>query len=293
VLAQADDDAGLARVWEVLAYGVAITRGRFDECAQAAEQALRHARLAGEPRQLFGLERALVSGTRPADEALRVLDAVLPENPDPRSLLARAWLLAMLGRFDEAWPLAHEAGARRRELAGVEGDAYLAEIARLAGDEEAAAGYLRAFCDWCQEHAQRDWLSTFAPQQGRSLCALGRYEEAEPLAQLGRKLGNEQDFATQMLWRQVQALVQASRGEHVQAEQLAREAVAIGEQTDALNFQGDALCDLAEVLQSAGSTDEAAATLAQAFDRYERKGNLVMADRTRTRLAELRTTAPR
>jgi hypothetical protein len=96
-----------------------------------------------------------------------------------------------------------------------------------------------------------------------------------------------------MLRRQVQALVQASRGEHVEAEQLAREAVAIGEQTDALNFQGDALCDLAEVLQSAGSPDEATATLAQAFDRYERKGNLVMADRTRTRLAELRTTAPR
>ena len=96
-----------------------------------------------------------------------------------------------------------------------------------------------------------------------------------------------------MLWRQVQALVQASRGEHVQAEQLAREAVAIGERTDALNFQGAALCDLAEVLQSTGSTDEAAAALAQALDRYERKGNLVMVDRTRTRLAELRTTAPR
>jgi tetratricopeptide (TPR) repeat protein len=198
----------------------------------------------------------------------------------------------MLGRFDEAWPLAHEAAARHRELTGLESDANLAEIASLAGNEEAAAGYLRAFCDWCEEHGQRDWLSTYAPQRGRSLCALGRYEEAEPLAQLGRKLGSEQDFATQMLWRQVQALVQASRGEHVQAEQLAREAVAIGEQTDALNFQGDALCDLAEVLQSAGSTDEAAATLAQAIDRYERKGNLVMVDRTRTRLAELRATAP-
>ncbi|TMK78621.1 MAG: hypothetical protein E6G45_06175 [Actinobacteria bacterium] len=294
VLAQADDDAGLARVWDVLAYGVAITRGRFDECAQAAEQALRHARLAGdEPRHLFSLESALVNGPRPADEALRVLDAVLSENPHPGSLLRRAWLLAMLGRFDEAWPLAHEAAARHRELTGLESDANLAEIASLAGNEESAAGYLRAFCDWCEVHGQHDWLSTYAPQRGRALCALGRYEEAEPLAQLGRKLGNKQDFATQMLWRQVQALVQASRGEHAQAEQLAREAVAIGEQTDALNFQAAALCDLAEVLQSAGSTDGAAATLAQALDRYERKANLVMADRTRTRLAELRASAPR
>ena len=91
-------------------------------------------------------------------------------------------------------------------------------------------------------------LSTYAPQLGRSLCALGRYDEAEPLAQLGRELGGEQDFATQMLWRQVQALVHAHRGEHAEAERLAREAVAIAERTDALNHQGDALCDLAEVL---------------------------------------------
>ena len=40
------------------------------------------------------------------------------------------------------------------------------------------------FCDWCEDHGQRDWLSTYAPQRGRALCALGRYEEAEPLAKL-------------------------------------------------------------------------------------------------------------
>ena len=134
------------------------------------------------------------------------------------------------------------------------GENHLAEIAALAGDHATAAGYLRRYCEMLERHGNRAWLSTYAPTLGRSLCALGRYDEAEPLAQLGRELGDEQDFATQMLWRQVQARVHAHRGEHAEAERLAREAVAIAERTDALNFQGDALCDLAEVLAAAGRT---------------------------------------
>jgi class 3 adenylate cyclase/tetratricopeptide (TPR) repeat protein len=288
LLAQGEDHAGLVRVWDALGYGVAYTRCRFEDAAQAAEQALRHARRAGyEPRHLFNLEGALIHGPRPADEALRVLDAALPENPDPRSLQHRARLLAMLGRFDQAWPLAHEAGARYRELTGIDSGQSLGDIASLAGDEEAAVGYLRAFCDWCEEHGQREWLSTYAPMCGRCLCALGRYDEAEPLAELGRKLGHEQDLGTQMLWRRVRALVQASRGEHVQARHLAREAVAISDRTDALNFQGDVLCDLAEVLHSAGRAGEATAALEQGLERYERKRNIARAKRARARLAEM------
>ena len=94
-------------------------------------------------------------------------------------------------------------------------------------------------------------------------------------------------LTTQALWRQVQALVLAHRGQHAEAEALAREAVAIIERTDGLNFQGDALCDLAEVLTAGGRSDEAAAALTQALDRYERKRNLAMARRVRERLAEL------
>jgi len=69
---------------------------------------------------------------------------------------------------------------------------------------------------------------------------------------------------------------------------LAREAVAITERTDALNWQGDALSDLAEVLHAAGRRDEAEATLTRALERYERKMNLAQAAQTRARLAELR-----
>ena len=89
-----------------------------------------------------------------------------------------------------------------------------------------------------------------------------------------------------MLWRQVRAKVLARRGEHAEAERLAREAVAIGEGTDSLIGQGDANADLAEVLSLAGKRDEATAALQHALERYERKEHLVLVQRTRERLAE-------
>ena len=295
LLEQAENHAGLVHVWYALGFGVANFRGRHEDQAHAAEQALRHARLAGQRNShLFHLDDAIAYGPRPADEALHTLDALLPDNPRPRLLLTRAWLLTMLARFDEADRIARVAGERWRELTGDDWvDVYLAQIAATAGRHEAAAAHLRRFCDLAEARGQRSFLSTYAPMLGRSLCALGRHEEAEPLARLGRELGDEQDTSTQALWRQVQALVDARRGQYSHAEQLAREAVAISERTDALNWQGDALCDLAHVLHAAGQADEARAALAQALQRYEQKKNLAMSAQVRDRLAELQDAAPR
>jgi class 3 adenylate cyclase len=285
------DHAALARVWHALGEGVANFHGRNEDWAHAAEQAIRHSRLAGRRHtRLFGLPQALVVGPRPADEALATLDRALPEVSHPDSLLWRAWLLAMLERFDEAWPVAHGASERLHELTGSErGQWCLGEVATLMGDHEAAARYLRRYCTFLEARERRSNVSTFAPRLGRSLCALGRYDEAEPLAQLGRELGDEQDAATQLLWRQVQARVHASRGEHATAEALAREAAAIAEGTDWLNDHGNTLGDLAEVLASARRLDEAAIVLTQALECYQRKRNLAMVTLTRARLAELST----
>jgi tetratricopeptide (TPR) repeat protein len=92
-----------------------------------------------------------------------------------------------------------------------------------------------------------------------------------------------------MLWRQAHAWVLARRGEHGEAERLAREAVEIGETTEDLNSKAKARADLAEVLTLAGYADEAADLLQQALDRFEAKENLVEASRTRERLETLRS----
>jgi tetratricopeptide (TPR) repeat protein len=218
---------------------------------------------------------------------IALLDTFLPELPHPYPLLFRSHLLAMLGRFEDAWPSAREASARLRELTGGAdgGDYVLAEIASLAGDHDSAAEHLGGFCAFLEEHGQRGLLSTIAPLRGRALCALGRYDEAEPQAQLGRELGEEHDIATQAVWRQVQARVASYRGQHRDGEALAREAVQLIEQTDALNFRAAALFDLAEVLHAAGREEEAVETFSRSIDCYEKKQNFAAAEQVRARRA--------
>jgi tetratricopeptide (TPR) repeat protein len=282
LLEEAGDHEGRVHAWVILG-GAHNHRGRYEDYTLACEQALYHARQIGRPG-LFQLPAALVHGPRPADEALRTLDRLLVDELNPWAMLPRAELLAMLDRFEEAWETAHEASRQLLELTGDEEAEQLAFIAALAGDYETAARYLQMACDLFQARKRVSVLSTYAPKLGRLLCMLGRYDEAEPWAQTGQDLGDQDDVATQTAWRQAQALVRSQRGEHEEAERLAREALAIAEQTDNLNTQGDVLCDLAKVLESADRQQEARAMLERALERYERKKNLAMAAQIRQRL---------
>jgi class 3 adenylate cyclase len=289
LLEAAEDDDGLVHVWYALAW-VANWRQRFEDWAKAVETALRHVRRAGHSVPGFftlSLALALAYGPRPADEALATLDAVITDQPYPGAVLLRALLLAMLDRIDEAWAVALPAGERLRELGFASGGAWLAETALLAGDYEAAASHLRDACDALEAIGNTGELSSYAPTLGRVLCALGRYGEAELLARQGRELGDPEDVWTQRTWRQTQALVHSARGQHAEAERLAREAVDFSLRGDSPLKQGEALCDLAEVLAAAGRHDEAATALREALDRYERKPIIPLARRTRNRLAAL------
>ena len=123
---------------------------------------------------------------------------------------------------------------------------------------------------------------------GRALCKLGRNDEAELLAQQARELGEPEDIVTQHLWRQAQALVDVgARTSTNEAERLAREAVDLSRRSDSPLSQGNALSDLAEVLEAAGRHDEASAALRDALALYERKQIIPLARRTRERLAAL------
>ncbi|MGH2442367.1 MAG: adenylate/guanylate cyclase domain-containing protein [Chloroflexota bacterium] len=296
LLEVAEDHEGLIHVWHVLGYAVYNERLHYENWAHATEQMILHARAMGRPG-LFHLPMALAGGPRPADEALRTLDSLPQDDPHPSSGLGRAALLAMLGRSDEAQREASAAHRRILELNAGYGRGLaagfapgwwvLAQVAVLAGDQRAAVEHLRTLCDRLAEDGRLSNLSTFAPLLGRELCALGRYNEAEPLALQGRELGAKDDILTQTLWRQVLARVLAHRAEDEVAELLAREAVALLETTDVLNWKGDAYCDLAEVLEKAGKRDEAIAALNQALELYAEKRNLVMAAQVRERRAAL------
>ncbi|HJU36769.1 MAG TPA: adenylate/guanylate cyclase domain-containing protein [Gaiellaceae bacterium] len=287
LLEEAEDDAGLAHAWYVLGFGVANARARYDDWARAIEESLRHSRLAGLPSPNSGyLWVALQHGSRPVEDALARLEA--HEALSPWWHLSRAWLLAMLGRFEEALPLAEVADAHFRERGGSWAcDWVMAEIAALADDHETARRRYAAVCDWLEANDSDGFLATYAPALGRELCMLGRYDEAEEAAQRGREAAAEQDLGARALWRQVLALVHASRNEHGDAERLAREAVELLELTDGLQTQGDARYDLATVLEAAGRRDEAIAAWEAALERYERKGIVPLARRVRDRLTTL------
>ena len=127
-----------------------------------------------------------------------------------------------------------------------------------ADDPAAAAEFGAAELGLFEELGELGFLSTAAGHVAQALYALDRLDEADAWAARAIQLGASDDTVTQMLSRQVRAKVLARRGEHAEAERLAREAVAIGAGTDALNWQGDANADLGEVLLLGGKADGAA-----------------------------------
>jgi tetratricopeptide (TPR) repeat protein len=281
------DHAGLFWVWQAFGAGLANFRGRFEDYAVASEQSLRHARLAGRtPGHDFGFGTAVITGSRPASEALASLDRLFPDPQQPNLLLNRSILLLMLDRVDEAWSIALPAAERAREI-GFGAENQLAQLAFLGGDATAADRHLKAFCEEIEERGDLAVLSTYLPRRGRALCALGRFDEAEALARQGRDLGDEEDVLTQALWRQVLALVLSTRGEHAEAERLAREAIAVIGESDMLDIQGECWYDLGEVLEAAGRREDAVTAWREALDHYERKEIVPLARRVRERLASL------
>jgi hypothetical protein len=82
--------------------------------------------------------------------------------------------------------------------------------------------------------------------------------------------------------------VLAERGDNEQAERLARESVALSRPTDFALTRVDSLDSLAHVLGVSGRSDEAVAVLEESLALLERKGYLVLVERTRSRVAGLR-----
>jgi tetratricopeptide (TPR) repeat protein len=131
-------------------------------------------------------------------------------------------------------------------------------------------------------------LADAAGHMAFAVLELDRLEEADAWAGRAAALGASVEAEKEMLWRRVRASVLARRGQHVEAERLAREAAVICDGTEMLNEQGNVYADLGEVLLRAGKPAEAAAALEQAEERYRRKGNVVSARRVGERLTGLR-----
>jgi hypothetical protein len=293
VLEASGDDFGLSVAYYA-ASAAAHQRGRVEAELTALERSAMHARRAGLPPYggwtLLSLATARFRGPRPISELLIWLDdEAMNAMRNPYLPALRAVALAMLGRFAEARALLTSV---RADLADRGAKLQLAvataqvgvELELLAGDPAAAATLGEEGCAFLEQAGERSFLSTAAGYLAQALYALGDLEAAEKRASSAAELGASDDALTQTLARQVRAKVLAARGRHTEAEEVAGEAIALADATDLLNVQADAYSDRAHVLGLGGSTDQARTALRQALRRYERKGNVVMAERTRARL---------
>jgi tetratricopeptide (TPR) repeat protein len=292
VFEEAGDERGLMYAWIATGH-VEHVDCQFEVRNVAFQRALEAATRLGDERSAQTLIGAIgpgyVFGQATVSEGLRWCSALRPEEAArPAQLGVRACLDAMEGRFDDARTLLVEMRARYEELGQsvrtILQRWYSAYVETRAGDHEAAEHALRESCELLEEMGDRGWLSTYAAYLGHALCSLGRWDEAGEWGGKSRELGGSDDIVTQMLWRQVLARVHAQRGEAGDAERLAREAVEYGVRTDMLVNCGVAHLDLAEVLEAAGRHEAAAEEAAKALELFERKGDLPMADRARTRL---------
>jgi DNA-binding SARP family transcriptional activator len=299
VFEPAGDERGLGKAWHLLGYS-ALVECRAGSAEAAARRAVEYARRARDNRtEAHGiglLAGCALLGPTPVYEALRAWEEILYEPPAQRRVLATACralagLNAMIGRFDEAREYCRRDKEILSELGLRLSAAGAAEVyglvEQLAGDLNSAADEFERGCQVFDQVGEWSGLSTLACHAADVCCDLGRYEDARRLSITGEQNATPDDFASQMLWRAARARCAAAAGELAEAERLAREGVAVAEQTDFILMHATTLRSLAEVLLKRGDASGAAAATRTALELYERKGNVVAADRTRAALLSL------
>jgi class 3 adenylate cyclase/tetratricopeptide (TPR) repeat protein len=281
------DPRRLGLLWSVTAVA-AQYRMRNGESVAAHERALRYFRLAGYSPSFGAQERdwALILSSLPADEGLRMLDELAAGRPPGDGDLGRAVLLAMLGRIEDAWPLAEARSAHLRDVTGgLWAGGHLATIATIEGDRQRACRLLAELLDALPPGSD-GVAATWRLPRARDLCYLGRFDEAEA------ELRSAQAVATGPVERAmapaVEALLLAAGDELEAAEALARAGVASAEtETDNPWLQGWGYEDLATVLERAGRIEEARDALERALAVWERKRCLPYVARLRDQIDSL------
>ena len=297
VFARLGDERRLAKAWELMAW-VPWFRCRAGEAEEALQRAIEHARHAGDRRteaqSLHFLVGTAFFGPKPLDAAISLCEEILEEPAQQRRVVASALrslagLKAMEDSFDDARLLISACRTILEDLGLRVTAASAAETAGiielLAGDPGAAERVLRQGYETLEEMGETIVAPVLAALLAQALHLQGRADEALRLSESSREAAAPDDLIAHVQWRTARAKALARTGETQEAEMLAREAVALAEETDFLVTHGDALADLAQVLRAAGRPDEAVPILRAALALYEQKGSIVSVAAARAALA--------
>jgi len=287
----------LARAWELVAaahnYG-----GRMGEYARALDQALPHARRAGDlplvarlvlykaPYFIWGPGH-VEEGLRFAGEAFEQLGHV----PGAQSfaLHVRAHMRARRGEFEGAFEDMSDFRSGERERGREREYAITADcvwdVCLWAGDWKRGEDALREGYGMLERMGIKAGVSKVSLDLGDCVFRQGMIDEAERLSEIGEEVTAEEDMFGTAQWLTLRARVRAARGDLDGAEAFARRALTVpGNEFPEL--AAEARLALAETLRLAADP-EASSWAAEALELYERKGNLVGAARVREFLANL------
>jgi DNA-binding SARP family transcriptional activator/tetratricopeptide (TPR) repeat protein len=291
------DDRALGRAWLLTGYVRGAQHCQNAEWADAAERALVHYRRSGWPTTAcFGeIATSLFYGPTPAPEAIRRCEQLLGEVSDrggeAHVLVWLGGLEAFAGRLDRARELVERARTMYQELGYRVSEAnacgaVMGEIELLAERPQAAEEALRASCRVLGAMQMAVLLASRASELAEAIYRQGRYEEAGAWALVAEENAATDDVGAQFLRRAVGAKLLARREAFEEAELLAEEALGLAEQTDACNNRGKVLLDLAEVLQLGGDSADALTPIELALEQFEKKGNVLGAERARLLLKD-------
>jgi tetratricopeptide (TPR) repeat protein len=295
----AGDRAGLARAWRLLFF-VHGTLGRYDEAAAAAEHVVEHAKAAGDSRMAArgaqAYASAVVSGSLPISKLIEPCEQLMVDTAgDRKSQAVVAGALAQLYAMQGDFAKGREFSEQQRQMLAELGPSVTAwstslERARvelLAGDLEAAERELRADDAALAALDERYFRSTIVAMLAGVLASRGMTEEAKQAVDIARDLADEDDVASQVLWRTAHARLLADTGEPDAAIESAEGAVQIATEGDDIELLGDAKAALGDVFWIAGHPESAEPPLREALALYGRKEDVASASRVRLRLEVL------
>jgi class 3 adenylate cyclase/predicted ATPase len=278
------DPATVARAYRLLGL-LATKAARYGEAAAAFAQAADAAQAAGDLRQVRRASGAYAQmstlGPTSVEEALaRCVQATERAAGDRHAeanvLCYAGHLEAMRGDFDLGRSMCNVARERFEELGlRLESAAMTLEsshVEELAGDLEAAERELRRGFEVLSELGEQFVRSSIAGLLAHALVDQGKVDEADGMAVVAEDLSDADDVDAQVIWRSARAKVLVAQGSLDEAEDKAREAVALIEPTDFVVIQIPTYRDMAVILWPR-HREEAEELLARARRLAEEKGS--------------------
>jgi tetratricopeptide (TPR) repeat protein len=289
------DERGLARAW-FLVHWANFRTGRYSASIDAAEEVVAYSARAGDAREqlraLGAIAMATFWGSTPVEEGLRRCDELVERAGGARLMEAfaarvRGGFCSMTGDFDLGRELCLRAVEIYEELghpiSAIGVATELQRVEHKSGRLDEAERLLRTAYARLEELGEIGYVSWIAGSLARVLAEQGKFGEAIELARICREELQRDVVFAQVAACLTETTALSADSRIAEAEEWAVEALALVEQTDMLDLHGDVLLSLADLDLAAGRTRDAARRTAEAIQLYERKGDVVSADRARSR----------